>query len=726
MVAFWGCFSRLNMEDKKMKLRLLMIPCLLAASLAPAQIIIDHTCVDIHGIPQTWIEQAKAGLYIAYGHTSHGSQLTEGMTGLVGFMNGLGYPTGLYDWNDTGSSGALHLHDYAMPGDLGYLGDLTWATETRTYLDNPANSGCNVIMWSWCGGCSDNTPAGIQAYLDAMNQLETDYPAVRFVYMTGHLDIWADATLKANNQQIRDYCNANGKILYDFADIESYDPDGTYYEYANDDCGYYSGDPEDDGVYLGNWAQEWQGSHTENTDWYDCDAAHSEPLNANRKAYAAWWLWARLAGWDGSVEGEGEGEGWPIHITFTTVEPAVEGEVDDVHTLWRVAANPGAAPENLGPALDLLAPLTGPDRGPIRVSSNGAWYIFESQRFDLDAQGWEGLVLVPYDLSSFESIRDSEGLVRGSEPSVTADGNRIVLVADGGAHTRDVWVIEREAVGWSAPTVLTGSSPYAWNTYPRLSPDGTKVCFDCGNEPYGGEGTNICEVGLDGAGFQVVIATDGGPAGSEASYALHAGSYAPDGSLIFEAEWEGGEQIWRLPPGGGPPALVDADFGNDNSPVALPHGRIASLWLEHPDGGGGHHIKVMDADGQNWFMLTLPTLPPSIADVADIGLGAGGTAGEGETPSHSADQDGDNQISLSELLRVIQFYNSDGYHCEAGTEDGYAPGQGDTACAAHGSDYNTQDWYINLSELLRLVQFYNSAGYHTCAEGEDGFCPGPA
>jgi hypothetical protein len=26
--------------------------------------------------------------------------------------------------------------------------------------------------------------------------------------------------------------------------------------------------------------------------------SHSQPLNANQKAYAAWWLWARLAGWD--------------------------------------------------------------------------------------------------------------------------------------------------------------------------------------------------------------------------------------------------------------------------------------------------------------------------------------------------------------------------------------------------------------------------------------------
>ena len=35
------------------------------------------------------------------------------------------------------------------------------------------------------------------------------------------------------------------------------------------------------------------------------------------------------------------------------------------------------------------------------------------------------------------------------------------------------------------------------------------------------------------------------------------------------------------------------------------------------------------------------------------------------------------------------------------------------------------DWEINLSELLRLIQFFNSGGYHRCLEGEDGFCPGP-
>ncbi|MEJ2507811.1 MAG: T9SS type A sorting domain-containing protein, partial [Ignavibacteriaceae bacterium] len=44
---------------------------------------------------------------------------------------------------------------------------------------------------------------------------------------------------------------------------------------------------------------DWQNSHTENIDWYNCSTAHSQSLNGNLKAYAAWYLWASLAGWDG-------------------------------------------------------------------------------------------------------------------------------------------------------------------------------------------------------------------------------------------------------------------------------------------------------------------------------------------------------------------------------------------------------------------------------------------
>jgi len=259
---------------------------------------LSPTCSNLSKIDSLAIEQAKDSLHIAYGHTSHGSQLTTGMTGLIGQDSLIGYLGDIYQWNEGGTGGALDIDDYFGSGDLGHNGDTSWAPPTRTYLTT--HTDVNVVIYSWCGGCSDNTVAGIQIYLDKMTDLENDYPNVTFVYMTGHRDIWSDDTLKRNNQMIRDYCIANDKVLYDFADIESYDPDSVYYEYVNDNCDYYDSNT----TYLGNWAVEWQNTHAEGIYWYDCSSAHSEPLNANLKAYAAWWLWCRISGWNGpsSVE----------------------------------------------------------------------------------------------------------------------------------------------------------------------------------------------------------------------------------------------------------------------------------------------------------------------------------------------------------------------------------------------------------------------------------------
>jgi hypothetical protein len=266
--------------------------------------IVDHNCTDLTAVPQQWLSAAKSQLHIAYGHTSHGSQLTTGMTGLVAFANGgglgLSLPADFFQWNGGGSGGALDLRDTPFSGalDLGNPDRTSWAAATRTYID--ANPDVNVIIWSWCGQVSTASEADIDTYLGLMAGLEADYPDVTFVYMTGHLDgTGLSGNLHLRNEQIRRYCRTNDKYLYDFADIETYDPDGDYFgdKLANDACDY---DSDANGSRDANWATEWQGTHTEGVDWYSCSSAHSQPLNANRKAYAAWWLWARIAGWDGS------------------------------------------------------------------------------------------------------------------------------------------------------------------------------------------------------------------------------------------------------------------------------------------------------------------------------------------------------------------------------------------------------------------------------------------
>jgi len=260
---------------------------------ATGYIVADHTSIRLSSIPSDQIERARSTLHIAYGHTSHGSQIVSGMTGLVAFRGSL------YSFARGGTVGALDLRDTPFQGasDLGNPDRRAWASATRTYLQ--ANPQINVVLWSWCGQVSDATSGDIDSYLSLMSGLEAEFPAVRFVYMTGHLDgTGLQGNLHQRNEQIRAYCRSGGKALFDFADIETYDPDARYFgdKIPNDACDF---DSNGDGKRDRNWATEWQQSHVAGVDWFECSCAHSQPLNANMKAYAAWYLFARLAGWGG-------------------------------------------------------------------------------------------------------------------------------------------------------------------------------------------------------------------------------------------------------------------------------------------------------------------------------------------------------------------------------------------------------------------------------------------
>ena len=272
---------------------------IIGSATAQSPIIIDHTCTDYTQIPESWIQTVKDNLLIGYGHTSHGSQL---VTGMQAFEDTYG---GIWDFDRAtyGASPGIFLNDYWAPGDLGHNGSMTWRDETIAMLDDPANDR-NVVMWSWCGGCSDNTPAGIDAYLNAMNNLEIAYLDVTFIYMTGHLDGTGDSgNLTERNDQIRAYCQANNKILFDFADIESHDPDALANfmpMLCNDNCDY---DGDGNGSRESNWADNWLAAYPSadlTTIEGNCGGcAHSQGLNCVMKGAATWWMFARIAGWEG-------------------------------------------------------------------------------------------------------------------------------------------------------------------------------------------------------------------------------------------------------------------------------------------------------------------------------------------------------------------------------------------------------------------------------------------
>lgn len=114
------------------------------------------------------------------------------------------------------------------------------------------------------------------------------------------------------------------------------------------------------------------------------------------------------------------------------------------------------------------------------------------------------------------------------------------------------------------------------------------------------------------------------------------------------------------------------------------------------------------------------------------------------TTTHSADTDGDGKISLFELTRVIELYNTrngstrtGAYKVDATGEDGFNPdatraaGSSAVLAAYHSTDED-HNGRIDLLELTRLIELYNyrngstrTGQYHIDPAGEDGFNPGP-
>lgn len=281
--------------------------------------------------------------------------------------------------------------------------------------------------------------------------------------------------------------------------------------------------------------------------------------------------------------------------------------------LFRIVIGQESSPQDLTSALDQVFP--GGFDSHVNISPDGAWLALETERFEPECDGWSCLAVVSSDLSSGGAVRaDGEVVHPQGFSAVASGGDLVAYPSNDGPHEIDLWAVSRSGDAWSAPLLLSGESPHEFNYQPAISDDGSKLVFNCGPRPYSGEGTALCEVGVDGTGFDVLLTPADAPTGFPTIGALHHPDYAPDGSIVFEADWDS-EQIWHLPLGAAEPVRVTGEFGNDNSPCVLPDGTIASLWLDRPTGSGVHELKVMAPDGSE-FAVLLPDV-----DVLDVGIG---------------------------------------------------------------------------------------------------------
>jgi hypothetical protein len=260
-----------------------------AANTPQDSLIADHRHTDIQAIPDYWIEQARP-LVIHYAHTSHGSQVLSGLEWLESQD-----PRYNVDIQASGSvvlppdTAALRIYDgNNYPGDTYITPEMYWETaDGLSHTRSTLNTGWfDISLWTWCGQMSYYSDAQVQSYIDTLGALEAEYPGVRFIYYTGHTDgSQPGSPLWTHNEMLRQHIQQSGGALFDFADIESYDPAGVFYPAASDAC---------------EWCDDWCAQHP---GAFECQSlpscAHTHGLQCTLKAQAFWWLLARLTGWDG-------------------------------------------------------------------------------------------------------------------------------------------------------------------------------------------------------------------------------------------------------------------------------------------------------------------------------------------------------------------------------------------------------------------------------------------
>lgn len=310
----------------------------------PAPIIADHTVVGKYGdIPQVWIDEVKKMLLNIPGE-SHGRGYYYGLK-LIETLNPSKYsvncnlsssPPESYTsqylryqralrrypdsyWETSSGEQSIWTNDTSLVRVSGSL----------AYCRDDLNNSINVFGWAWCWDMVDeNAPGGgedpeyyvrwagraytvedgdtgrwgldsddtsltensicMRTYIDAFEYYISNFSETTFFFSTGPID--GSNNLGENGYQrflkhefIRNHVQSLNKVLFDYADILSYNNAGEQAVTIWDGHTYPIIHPDNDAEYDGG-----EGS------------CHISEEGCLRIGKALWWMLARIAGWDGN------------------------------------------------------------------------------------------------------------------------------------------------------------------------------------------------------------------------------------------------------------------------------------------------------------------------------------------------------------------------------------------------------------------------------------------
>lgn len=268
--------------------KLLHILFILSSVLVVQSQIIDHRYTNVEDIPFDVINSVKENMKLQWCGQSHSHQIATGLMFLEEDFSDLDVTTntdgnvwlpepngtlcmmdGISGFNKCGHCCMAYIYPEAYWADASAFGNV----ETTLIDCYPS---INVSGFLWCDELEGASEDYVQAYLDTLTAYDERYPDVTFVRTTcqaqGSGDNGYNRWLR--NEQIRQHCIDNNKVLFDFADLDAW---------SNNDFSYY--------IYNGDTIP------LEHPDYYG-DIYHTNELGNKNKARAIWYMLAILEGWN--------------------------------------------------------------------------------------------------------------------------------------------------------------------------------------------------------------------------------------------------------------------------------------------------------------------------------------------------------------------------------------------------------------------------------------------